>query len=221
MQETVRATKKMGERGDGRRGRPGDGLLDLRQREAFDLARQHRREDATDLTRRVELVCGAGTAECSSTVPVPPFPAGPRSPARPRAPAMVRWGSSRIDPARKQTAPTKVPRFVRATLSSCPLGGDVGGDPRTRRRRWNPARFNAVIHHRNATRLPGEGRRSSHSSARPTSSTKQMEPRASGRQIEMVVGRGAQADQEQALSVVRLNHSVPMSWIAAAHQSPR
>ena len=61
-----------------------------------------------------------------------------------------------------------------------------------------------------------------HSSAQASQleTRKQMEPSASGRQTGWWLG-DAPSPTSSALSVVRLNHTVPISWMPAAHQSMR
>src|ERR1700722_8809578 len=84
----------------------------------------------------------------------------------------------------------------------------------------DPARFKKVIHHGIC-----DGRQAKepwHSSAQASqlATRKQTEPSASGRQIWWCVP-DAPSPTTKAAKVVRLNHSVPASWMRLAHQSIR
>src|SRR5580692_1345832 len=83
-----------------------------------------------------------------------------------------------------------------------------------------PARFSAVICHEICDGRQAKGPWHSSAQASQLDTRKHTEPRASGRHT------GWWADDapnptSSALNVVRLNHSVPISWIPAAHQSIR
>ena len=78
------------------------------------LLREHH-DDAGEVMARAQ-VPGIGRRTGSGSGSVPSSGSGSAA-----GPSRVRSGSSSTAPIRKQTAPTNVPRFVRATLSSWPL----------------------------------------------------------------------------------------------------
>src|ERR1700684_2385110 len=83
-----------------------------------------------------------------------------------------------------------------------------------------PSRLSMVIHHEMAAGRHAKGPWHSSTHASQLETRKQMEPSASGRQIGWWAG-DAPSPTRSALKVVRLNHTVPISWMPAAHQSMR